>query len=244
MFLENYGAPTMPSHHPEELPTIPRPAADRILMLLKTRGAQTAADLGTALGLTGEAARQQLLKLADEGLVVAVAEPRGVGRPALVWSLTAAGHGRFPDAHAELTVQLIRSIRSELGEGAMDRLISARAAEAQANYAAVLKGAASLEERVAGLAELRSREGYMAEWRAEGDGYLLIENHCPICAAASACQGFCRMELDLFQKALGGDVSVEREEHIVSGDRRCAYRITRKTVSRPGRRNPKRRDGS
>ena len=47
----------------------------------------------------------------------------------------------------------------------------------------------------------------------------------PICVAATACQGFCRAELDTFREVLGPDVSVEREEHIVQGDRRCAYRI-------------------
>src|SRR5919108_4623609 len=95
-----------------------RPAADRFLVLLKTRGPQTAADLGRAAGVTGEAARQQLVRLAADGLVVAIAEPRGVGRPARVWSLTDAGNARFPDAHAELTAHLLRSIRAQLGEAA------------------------------------------------------------------------------------------------------------------------------
>src|SRR5258705_2530312 len=95
-----------------------RPAADRFLILLKTRGPQTAADLGRAAGVTGEAARQQLVRLAADGLVVATAEPRGVGRPTRVWSLTEAGNGRFPDAHAELTCQLLLSIRTHVGEAA------------------------------------------------------------------------------------------------------------------------------
>ena len=70
------------------LENIQRPAADRFLILLKTRGPQTAADLGRATGVTGEAARQQLVRLAAEELVVATTEPRGVGRPARVWVLT------------------------------------------------------------------------------------------------------------------------------------------------------------
>ena len=68
----------------------------------------------------------------------------------------------------------------------------------------------------------------MAEVRAdaEGGGFLLVENHCPICAAANACQGFCSTELELFRTVLGPGVEVERVEHIVSGDQRCAYRVT------------------
>ena len=62
-----------------------------------------------------------------------------------------------------------------------------------------------------------------------GDGsLLLVENHCPICVAAKACQGFCRSELALFRETLGKDVSVVRDEHIVSGARRCVYRIAAK----------------
>jgi len=61
-----------------------------------------------------------------------------------------------------------------------------------------------------------------------GDGFLLIENHCPICAAAAACQGFCRAELEVFRDTLGADVIVERTDHILAGARRCAYRIASK----------------
>jgi predicted ArsR family transcriptional regulator len=213
-----------------------RSAAERILTLLKTRGPQKAADLGKALGITGEAARQQLMKLAADGLVEASSEVRGVGRPTQVWRLTAAGNARFPDAHAELTVQLIDTIRSELGEGALTRLIAAREERTRTNYGAELEGITELGERVARLAEIRSREGYMAEWRAGGAEFLLIENHCPICAAATICQGLCQTELERFGAVLGQGVQVSRVDHIIAGARRCAYRIRQtRTKSRRGK---------
>jgi predicted ArsR family transcriptional regulator len=202
-----------------------RPASERLLLLLKTRGPQTAADLAATVGISAEGIRQQLIRLAEGGLVEATAEPRGVGRPAQVWALTATGNARFPDTHAELTAQLLRAVRSELGEGALEKLIARREAESREAYSALLEGAADLGERVARLVAARSREGYMAELHAEGDGYLLVENHCPICVAAATCQGFCRAERDVFQQVLGRGVSVERTEHILGGDRRCAYRI-------------------
>jgi predicted ArsR family transcriptional regulator len=52
-----------------------------------------------------------------------------------------------------------------------------------------------------------------------------VENHCPICAAARACQGFCRSELALFEMLLA-PARVVRVEHLLEGARRCAYRIT------------------
>ena len=65
----------------------------------------------------------------------------------------------------------------------------------------------------------------MAQMEPLNDGWLLVENHCPICVAARKCQGFCRSELQIFQAALGDENVVERREHLISGDRRCAYSI-------------------
>lgn len=208
-----------------------------MLGIVKRRGPQRAADLGRALGVSAEAARQQLLQLAGAGLVASEAEKRGVGRPSRLWSLTAAGHARFPDTHSELTVQLIDAIRETFGAAGLDRIIRDRQKEIRRVYRAALEGARGLAARVARLAEIRAREGYMAEWRKDGNGFLLLEHHCPICTAATACQGFCRSELEIFRDALGSDVVVERVEHLLAGARRCAYRI-RRTPS------PKRRSSS
>jgi predicted ArsR family transcriptional regulator len=224
-----------------------RPAADKFLVALKMRGPQTVAELGCATGVCGEAARQQLVRLAAEGLVVATSQPRGVGRPAQVWALTPAADAKFPDGHAELAATLIRLVRTQLGDAALERLFEARAAESRTAYAATLAGAADLAEKVARLAEVRTREGHMAEWWPDGDGYLLLENHCPIPAAVTSCGAFCRAELDTFRAVLGPDVDVEWTEHIVQGDRRCAYRITPRQPATnaarpvPGGRKPQRR---
>lgn len=199
--------------------------SDRLLKLLKTHGPQQASEAGKVLGTTGEAARQQFVKLAKEGLVEAKAETRGVGRPVQLWQLTAAGNAHFPDAHAELTAQLLRTVRDKLGEQAMDLLIDSREQETRINYKQAMVGAADLRERVARLAAIRCHEGYMAEWSEGKNGeYLLVENHCPICTAASVCQGFCRAELNVFTEVL--QAKVVRSEHILTGARRCAYQIS------------------
>lgn len=219
-------AENMSSDDLEKWSHSPRPVADRLLTLLKTRGPQTTADLGKALGTTGENARQQLTKLAAEGLAEAHAETRGVGRPVLQWQLTEAGNARFPDAHAELTVQLLRAVRNTFGPAGLDKLIDARESETLAGYRREMDGIDDIEGRVSKLAEIRSREGYMAEWRKEDGAFMLIENHCPICAAALACQNFCQSELAVFQEVIGPNAEVERLDHILAGARRCAYRVT------------------
>ena len=190
------------------------------------RGPQTAEQLGKTLGVTKEAARLQLVRLAEQDLVEAASEAHGVGRPSQKWRLKTLAHSVFPDAHDELAVQLIEHIRATLGEGALNKVIAARDEVLRTSYREKMQGASSLRERVRRLAAIRNGEGYMCEWRAEGKQYVLIENHCPICAVANACQGFCQTELQTFKSVLGPDVDVRREEHVMNGDRRCTYRIT------------------
>lgn len=201
-------------------------SADRILFSLKTLGPRAIGDLGAELDITPEAARQHLVRLQDQGLVQTSQERQPKGRPKKLWRLTEAGHARYPDKHGQLTVDLIRTVRATFGEAGLEKLIEAREADTLAIYHDALSGAKSLVEKVERLAAIRSNEGYMAEWNEAPDGSLtLIENHCPICAAAATCQNFCRAELEIFNTVLGPDCTVERTEYILAGARRCAYRV-------------------
>jgi len=104
-------------------------------------------------------------------------------------------------------------------------VVDARAARQSGAYVAALDGLQG-GGRAQRLAELRTLEGYEAEVVADDDGsLLLVEHHCPVCDAAAACQGLCRGELATFRAALGDGVDVEREQHLLSGDSRCVYRI-------------------
>src|SRR4051794_20238656 len=129
----------------------PRSPADRLLFLLKTKGPQSSQALARTLEVTKEAARQHLLRMAQEGLVLATSDIRGVGRPVQVWRLTAQAQKRFPDTHANLAVNMIDSVRALFGPQGVDALISRREQESRVRYRARLRGAADLQERVARL---------------------------------------------------------------------------------------------
>lgn len=200
---------------------------ERALWLLKSNGPQCLGAIACDMKITIEGARFHLLKLANEGLVEATQEAKGRGRPQQLWSLTQAGHDRFPDSHAELSVKLIHLIREKLGEEALEMVMAENEKNGIQKYSKELAGIFDLESKVNRLAQIRNQEGYMASSIPQEDGsFLLIENHCPICEAAKACQRFCRSEWNTFQQVLGDDVSITREEHILSGARRCVYRIT------------------
>lgn len=221
------------------------PTQERLLALLKARGPLTAGQLAELLDLTSMGARRQLETADADGLVQFEDRPAGKGRPARWWSLSRAGHARFPDRHSEIAIQLLTEVQAQFGEDAIEKLIAARESAMLQQYRLALDARASLAksrpenrpenrpevlaEKLAALAAMRTQEGYMAELVRAGDGagWELIEHHCPICAAANQCQAFCRSELSLFSQ-LVPEADWQRTEHLMNAGRRCIYRVTPK----------------
>jgi predicted ArsR family transcriptional regulator len=215
-----------------------------IVKLLKTEGPADSARLARRLRLTPMAVRQHLYALQREHLVTAEERPVPLGRPAKYWQLTGDADRLFPDAYAELSVALIDAMDQALGPGGLQRVLASRSDKQRQDYSARIPRSWTLDRKLQELARIRTEEGYMAEVQRGDEGaFLFIENHCPICAAATACQGLCSTELDLFRTVLGKSVSVERATHIVSGDRRCAYRVSPVAGRRPMERKSSRRAG-
>jgi predicted ArsR family transcriptional regulator len=209
--------------------------SEQALFLLKMRGPQTAQQLAALLDITSMGARRQLEAAQGRGLVAFEDVADKVGRPSRRWALTREGHARFPDRHADLTLELITQVKTLFGDEGLDKLIGARERSSEAAYAQLVDPGLELAQRVDSLARARDGEGYMAHAVPQDDGsVLLVENHCPICAAATACQNFCRSELAIFQRVLGGDCKVERSEYLLDGGRRCVYRIMPVDVSPAG----------
>jgi len=210
--------------------------SEKIISLLKVEGALTAKVLASELQLTTMGVRQHLQALEESGDISFEDKKALRGRPTRYWALTTKSNSRFSDRHEELTVQLIDSVKSVFGDLGLDQLISHREQASLDLYQAALMDKEGLEEKLTALAELRTQEGYMAnvvkgsldDKICDDTVYWLLENHCPICAAASSCLNFCRSELNLFQTILADVATISREEHIIEGARRCAYKIQAK----------------
>jgi len=216
-------------------------AKNQILHLLKTQGAQTATTLAEQLQVSPMAVRQHLQVLQAEQWVTYQEERRPLGRPVKLWQLTERSLQLFPDSHAELMTDLLVGVETLFGTEGLEKLLADRLRRQLQTYATKLPETISktvaetawhewiaqvgIADPVHHLAHLRTQEGYMAEVVQVEDGWLLVENHCPICAAARTCQKLCGSELEMFRTLLGPTVAVERVEHIMQGDRRCAYRI-------------------
>lgn len=197
-----------------------------ILNLLKTQGPSDPQILAARLGLSPMAVRQHLYALRRLKLVTYKPEGRPFGRPAKVWRLLRAADRYYPDRHAGLSVSLIDAARSAFGQRQLGRLL-ARVEESEKQIIAQrMPVQVSLRDRILALARIRSEQGYLAELKEpEENVFLLIENHCPILTAATACKELCEVERGAFQKVLGAGCKIERTEHALDGARRCVYRI-------------------
>jgi len=203
---------------------------ETILNALKKLGESRADDLAAPLGLTAMAVRQHLYQLQDEGAVTCISKASGRGRPAKLWLLTPKADVYFQDAHRDLSLDLIDSIKTVLGDDALETLIAHRSQKQAETYRAAISAGNNLPEKLNLLAGERSSEGYMADVaETEDGGFSFIENHCPICEAAKACSGLCAKELEVFKELFGTGVIVEREEHLLAGARRCSYTVKEKS---------------
>ncbi|NVD05405.1 transcriptional regulator [Vibrio sp. JPW-9-11-11] len=201
-------------------------SVEKILQTVKREGAVTAKQIADELNMTTMGARQHLQALEDDGLLAFEDLKVKVGRPTRHWSLTQKGHTQFADRHGELTIQVIEAVESLFGTDGLQKVADEREASTYQHYASALEKCRTLEQKLARLVELRQQEGYMAELEVQDAGFVLIENHCPICKAATRCPSLCQSELNIFQRLLGEPYVVSRSEHIVAGERRCVYQIT------------------
>src|SRR6266480_7722016 len=137
-------------------------AGDAILFQLKSLGEAQAETLARRLQVSVQAVRQRLERLLAEGLVAFCDRAQRRGRPRRLWSLAPSAASLFPDTHAQLTVDLIGTIRRELGETALARLLERRRQQITTAYQKRLGREPDIAKKLAALADMRSAEGYMA----------------------------------------------------------------------------------
>lgn len=201
----------------------------RILEILKCEGPSEAAELARVVKVSAMAVRQHLYEMNEQSLVTFEEKSGRLGRPAKQWRLTAEADQYFPDAHQDLALNLVEGIRKTFGQEGIEKLLKVRAEGQIKEYKERVKNKGTLRGKLQELAEVRTEEGYMAAVCKVGESdFLLVENHCPICSAARSCTGLCQAELNVFQTVLGENAVVERTEHILSGARRCAYRVSQR----------------
>jgi len=199
-----------------------------LLVRLRRDGPSSPDHLATALGASRTGVLQQLRALEAANLVRRETVRHGVGRPRHVYDVTEHAQDLFPAAYDGLATGLLAAIRTVGGDGLVDEVFEARRRMAtervRERLAERLPTGASMVDRARELAVIQDEQGYLAEAVLGSDGVIrIVEHNCAIHHVATGAEAACRAELELFREVLGADV--ERETHIVSGDRCCTYRV-------------------
>lgn len=193
---------------------------ERVASLLLRTGGATAADLGTALGLSPAAVRRHLDAMLADGTVAESDAPLTGrrGRPAKTFTITEAGREAFPHAYDDLAASALRFLAETGGDAVVRQFAAARVAELETRYADV--AAAPVEERPERLAQALSRDGYAAT----AAGGEVCQHHCPVQHVAEQFPQLCEAETDFFARLLGSPV--RRLTTIAHGDSCCTATVT------------------
>ncbi len=212
------------SDEPEAAPFAALPPTRRALLTaLKRGGPATAAELAKPLGLGVAAVRQQLGRLAEDGLVGRRPEPEGRGRPRHRYQLTGAAEALFPKRYGDLTTELLGYLGGPAGPE-VDRLFDERRRRRLRGAAPRLAGR-SLAAQVAELTRVLDEDGYLADVEElEGGGWRIVEHNCAILTVATGYRQACSSELEFIRAALPG-ARVERVAHLMDGAHVCAYEV-------------------
>jgi predicted ArsR family transcriptional regulator len=196
-----------------------------LLLRLRMDGPSSPDQLATRLGASRTGVLQQLRALEAARLVSRQTVRHGVGRPRHLYDITPDAQDLFPANYDGLAAGLLAAIEAIGGDDLLEQVFAARRRQLGARVRDDLTAGAPLLDRVNELAAIQAANGYLANTTVSPDGTIrLVEHNCAIYHVAAGSPAACQAELELFNEVLGADVV--REQHIASGDRCCAYRIT------------------
>ncbi|MFC4064349.1 helix-turn-helix transcriptional regulator [Actinoplanes subglobosus] len=202
---------------------------DRVAQLLLRQGATTAAELGAALGLSPAAIRKHLDAMLAESLVetreLRPAKPRGRGRPAKAFVLTAAAREDLNPHHYDgIATAALRWISQQHGPEAVSAFAAAQVKALEERCQAALREAGHDPiARAEALAEVLTAEGYAANASTIASGGQLCQHHCPVAHVAAEFPQLCDAETEVISRLIG--THVQRLATIAHGDGVCTTHI-------------------
>ena len=193
---------------------------DRILQALLRQPRRTINELAEAVGINPISVRHHLTNLQVEGLVAAEEERHGVGRPRLVYALTADGLEKFPTRYLRLTTRLLTQMKESMPGPLVSKLFTQVADDLASEYAEEMQGL-SLEQRLERVKTLLADEGFTVEWEKAGEQYKIHEISCPYFQIGVNHPEVCAVDQELISKLLA--LPAEKVQCVLNGSAHCIY---------------------
>ncbi len=194
----------------------------QILDYLRRHGRGTVKELGQLLGLTSTGIRQHLTVLERDNLVEAREERGRVGRPTLVYSITATADDLFPKAYDQLVSVLLEEMRATVGNEQLYQMLQRVAGRLAEPHLDNVNGR-PLGERVKAAAEALERQGCVTEVSEANGDYFIDEYSCPFPKAAERDRSVCALHVEFVSVLTGADARLTRS--LLRGESACTYRV-------------------
>ena len=190
---------------------------DRILeLLLKAETPLSVPALAGAIGISRNAAHQQVVALEREGLIERGSAIRTKGRPSQGYRLSAAGRATFPRQYALLARQLLGELARHLGPDDLHRALQ----RIGLSLADSLRAEVGDEPDSAAIAGLMRELGY----QSRADGAEIEAHNCVFHDLAMADPAICEVDLALLRSLTGKEVDHRRCMALGGRSCRVAFR--------------------
>lgn len=200
---------------------------ESVARMVLEHGPISAAAVADGLGLSAAAVRRHLDALLAAGQASTRPAPRrgprGRGRPAKLFLLTAAGRAGFGHAYDDLAVAALRFIAESGGEQAVRSFAEQRVTEMIDRHRSAVTDQPDTAGRAEALAAALSSQGYAASAQHVGAGAQLCQHHCPVAHVAAEFPQLCEAETAAFADVLG--THVQRLATIARGDAVCTTHV-------------------
>lgn len=202
---------------------IARPQVVAIFDVIKRSSGLSVAEIARELKMSYMGIKQHCLDLEKKGYLDTWRRPKAVGRPELVYRLTAKAEALYPQWSNELNIELLEVVKQLYGVNAAEKILFTYLARKGESYAKKIKGRSVIEKATA-LARLRDAEGHCAQVDYDPRlGFRLTEFHSPLREVMDRYPSVGRMEETMMSRLL--QTKVTRTEEVVSGLTRYTFHI-------------------
>ncbi len=197
---------------------------DKVLQTLVGNPGSTIVEIAEAVGINAISVRHHLTNLQASNLVTAEEERHGVGRPLLVYFLTAQGLEKFPTRYYRLTNNLIDQIKETLTDSEVKKLFKSMADKLSREYEPIFE-TLNFEEKLSLLKNVMEKEGYELDWERKGDAYEIDEIACPFYQIGKDHPEICLFDKSLISNLLS--IPEKNIKHLRTNENRCTFQIHR-----------------
>jgi len=193
---------------------------DRILdLLLKAEAPLSVQAAARELGVSRNAAHQQMVALEREGLIERDIAIRTKGRPSQGYRLSEKGGATFPRQYALLAKQMLEEMARVLGPAELEQAME-RIGLSLANSLRSSVGD-DQSERLVQIAALMRQLGYESAAIGGPDGVEIEAHNCVFHDLAFADRAICGVDLALLRSLSGREV--EHRRCMALGGRSCRF---------------------